>query len=225
MLLVSSVALSEPGDVLRTVTAIGRAEVMIVPDQVVVNLGIETFQVELDEAKKENDRAVTAVLAAAKSNGVSAEHMKTDYLNIQPRYKETREERILLGYLVTRRIVITVTDIDKFEGILSAVLETGVNRVHGIDFRTSEPRKYKDEARSLAVVAAKEKAEAMAKQLGQNIGRPIKIVEDTAGRRPAPMAFNVAGSIGEGAGEFEGPMVPGRIGVSARVTVTFELVE
>lgn len=225
MLLVSSVALSEPDDVLRTVTVSGNAETKVVPDQVVVYLGVETFNEELKAAKEENDRVMTAVLSSAKRNGVTEEQLKSDYLNLQPQYSKTHKERMLLGYLVTRRIEITITNIDKFEVVLTDALEAGANRVDGIDFQSTEPRQHKDEARSLAVTAAKEKAEAMANQLGQKIGRPVKIVEDAVHRRPAPTQFNVTRAYGESGGGFGGPTVPGRITVSARVTVTFELVE
>jgi hypothetical protein len=43
--------------------------------------------------------------------------------------------------------------------------------VQGIQFRTSELREFRDQARALATGAAREKAEAMAAELGMEIGR------------------------------------------------------
>ena len=224
LMVIATSAFSANDDVLRTITVNGRAEIMVVPDQAVVSLGVVIFKLELDEAKAENDRIVSAVLAAAKKGGVSTEHLKTDYLHIQPRYRETSEERTFLGYSVRQSIIVTVTEVDRVEDILSSALKVGANQVHGVEYRTSEPRKHKDEARSLALDAAKEKADAMAGRLGQKIGRPITITEERA-TRSNPLASNVMRISGAGVRGVEGTMVAGRIAISAKVSVKFELLE
>ena len=217
-------AFSATDDVLRTIVVDGRAEIMVVPDQAVVRVGVEIFELELGEAKAENDRIVSAVLSAAKKSGVSSEHLKTDYLHIHPRYRETREERTFLGYTVRQSIVVIVTEVDRVEDVLSSALAAGANQVHGVEFRTSVPRKHKDEARSLALDAAKEKAEAMAGRLGQKIGSPITITEARA-HRSFPSASNVTRVRGAEPGATEGTMIAGRIAISAEVSVKFELLQ
>ncbi|MCP3986832.1 MAG: SIMPL domain-containing protein [bacterium] len=59
-------------------------------------------------------------------------------------------------------IVVTVVAMDGLEDVLSSALEAGANQVHGIEFRSSNPRKHMDEARNQALDAATEKAKAMA---------------------------------------------------------------
>jgi uncharacterized protein YggE len=223
LMAIASSAFSGTDDTLRTITVDGRAEIMVVPDQVVMRLGVELIEMELGKAKEENDRIVSAVIAAVKKGGVSTENLKTDYLHIRPRYRDTREERTLLGYVVRQSIVVIITEIDTVEDILSSALAAGANQVHGVEFRTSEPRKHKDEARSLALDAAKEKAEVMAGRLGQKIGRPITITEQSVGRS-IPSTSNVT-RISGAHGEAEGTMVAGRITISARVSVKFEILE
>jgi uncharacterized protein YggE len=222
LLMIATSAYSETDDILRTITVTGRAEIMVVPDEAVVNLGVEIFEMELGEAKKENDRIVRTVLDAVKKNGVSAEHVKTDYLYIQPRYRETGGGRTFLGYIVRQSIIVTVSEVNRLEDVISSALEVGANEVHGVEFRAATPREHKDEARSLALDAAKEKAKAMANQLGQKIGRPITITEESA-IRSTPSLANVTRTSGFGGGEVDGTMVAGRIAVSARVSVKFEL--
>jgi uncharacterized protein YggE len=215
---------SVPDDVLRTITVKGQSEIRVIPDQAILNIGVVIFKKDLGVAKNEHDRIVSSVLAAAKKAGVSKDHLKTDYLQIQPRYRDTGPDRLFLGYDVRQSIMTTVTDIERVEDILSSMLEAGANQVHGVEFRTSELRKHKDEARSLALDAAKEKAEAMGKQLGQSIGRPISITEESASRI-IPSLSNKMRISGSGTGGGEGTMVAGRIVISARVSVKFELVE
>lgn len=224
LMVIATSAFSATDDLLRTITVKGQAEIKIVPDKAIVNLGVIIFKLELAKAKEEHDRIVLAVLAAAKKAGVSKENIKTDYLNIQPRYRKTGVERVFLGYDVRQSIIATVENVEGVEDILSSVLEAGANQVNGIKFLTSELRKHKDEARSLALDAAKEKAEAMARRLGQKIGRPISITEEAAAR-VIPSMSNIIRVTDAGVGEVEGTMVAGRIAISAKVLVKFELVE
>jgi len=68
-------------------------------------------------------------------------------MNIAPRYKDYWRKDEFIGYFVRKNISITLKDVSKFEQLLSNVLQAGVNYVHGIDFRTTELRKHRDEAR------------------------------------------------------------------------------
>ena len=110
---------------------------------------------------------------AAASRGVPVpEHLKTDYLNIEPRYRDEHRATGFIGYFVRRTLVITVRDVGTFETLLSDVLQAGATHVHDIEFHTTELRRHRDAAREMAIKAAREKAERSPST------RP-------AGRRPA----------------------------------------
>lgn len=208
----------------RTVTVTGKAEIMVVPDEAVINMGVETFKRELDDAKLENDRGVSAIISGIKEAGVSKDHIKTDFLNIQPRYRETPEERVLLGYIVRQSIIVDVKDLDILEDVVSTALRAGANQIHGLEFRASGLRKHKDEARLKALDASREKAEAMAGRLGEKIGRAVSIIEEPVGT-VFPKAANYMRFGGGGPQEGAGILAAGRISISARVSVTFELID
>lgn len=220
-------------DAARSLTVSGEAEVRVVPDEVVLTLGVQTSDLELEVAKLENDRRVEDVLAAAESLGVKREYLQTDYLEIEPRYRDTYEAMNFIGYFVRKTIVVRLRNMEKFEPLLASVLEAGANYVHGIDFRTTELRRHRDHARSLALQAAREKAEAMAAELGQVIGPPLSIREDHYGwwswygswwgSRRGGMSQNVVQSAATAPRDLEGPTSPGQLSVTARVTVSFEL--
>jgi uncharacterized protein YggE len=219
----------------RTVTVTGEAEVRVVPDEVVLTLGVETWDKNLGRAKEQNDRIVAAVLALAGDHGVPAEHVQTDYVSIDPRYKNGYyEERDFIGYFVRKNVVVTLRDLSAFEPLLSDALEAGVNYVHGVEFRTTELRQHRDEARALAIEAAREKAVALAGVLDQDVGRPLAIQEQQAGwfssynawwgsSWGAGMTQNVIQEMGGASFLADSTVAPGQINVNACVSVTFEL--
>ena len=220
---------SEP----RTVTVTGEAEVKVARDEVVLVLGVESNNKDLAEVKKANDQRVRSVLAAAEAAGVPPKNVQTDYINIEPDYRDESSTRRIVGYIQRTTIVITLTDLSKFEKLLSGALGAGAEHVHSIDFRTSQLRKHRDQARALAIRAAKEKAIALAGELGQKVGKPHSIREGQSGwwssyrswwGRGYQMASqNVVQNAGGGSATQDGPLAPGTLSVRADVTVTFEL--
>jgi uncharacterized protein YggE len=222
---------SEPG----LITATGDAEVRVAPDEVILTLGVETWDKDLSKAKRENDKRVKAVLDLAKTYGVESKYIQTDHISIEPRYRDNYMQEDFIGYFVRKTIVITLKDISQFEDLLTSALEAGVNYVHGIQFRTTELRQHRDEARALAIKAAQEKANALAGELDQRVGKPRTIQEDQVGWwswynawwgahwSGGPAAQNVIQEVGGESFMSEGVLAPGQITVKARVTVTFEL--
>lgn len=234
-MLISSIVLGiVPTAVLGQITVTGDAQVKVRPDRVVLTLGVETRDPELEVAKSRHDELTSAVIASVKAAGVPEEKIATDYIEIEPRFDGVNKPAELLEYVVRRTVVVTLEDIDKFEVILSGALEAGANYVLDVRFQTIELRKHRDKARTLAIVAAREKAEALASALGQRIGSPTQINEQANnwwdyygsgwGRRwDGYMAQNVI-SAGQAGGEVDvSAFSPGEIAVSARVSVTFEL--
>jgi uncharacterized protein YggE len=222
---------------LRTIKVSGNAEVMVVPDEVILTLGVESWNVKLITAKTNNDQIVQNVIGVTKEFNIPAKYVQTDYLNVQPSF-DNYEQHALTGYYVRRNVVITLKDLTKFEGLLSAALESGVNYVHGIDFRTTELRKYRDQARDLALQAAQEKAQAMGAKLSQTIGDPLTIEETNIywySPYSSYWSYGVAGGMSQnvvqnapsgGSGNLsqsDEAMAPGQIAVGATVNVEFVL--
>lgn len=217
------------------ITVQGEAEIRVTPDEVALTFGVETFHEDLEAAKTDNDAVMARLLEAAADQGVAKKDIATDYLSLEPRIRNDNGFHQLMGYQVRRTVVITLKETKKFEDLLAAALKAGVNFVHGVDFRTTELRRHRDRARDLAVVAAREKAEAMAGSLDRSIGKPLTISEGYmgwwspyaywGGRHRGSFSQNVMISAPDAGSSWEGPTPPGQIAVTARVSVTFELVD
>ena len=215
-----------------SITVNGSAEVKVPPDEVLLTVGVETSSPNIATARTENDKRVKAISEAARSHGIEAQHVKTEFLDIQPRYRDEYDRREFLGYFARRSLSITIRDVKTFEALLSAVLTAGANYVHGIDFRTTELRRHRDTARAMALAAARQKAQAMSAALNAGLGSPINIQEGHSGwwspysswwgqrGGGGPAQMNMYVSDGRPS---EDALVPGLISVSANVTVTFAL--
>ncbi len=222
----------------RLITVTGDADVKVVPDEVIITLGVHTWNAKLDIAEQSNEDVVKKAIKTIESFGIEAKHIKTEYFTISPTYTDVYNERTptIDGYSVRKTMVVTLRDVPKFESLLTAVLKSGVTHVHGIQFRTTELRKYRDTARALAIKAAKEKAAALASELGQEIGKPQSIKEEYSNwwswyggwwgsYYGGGMSQNVVQNAGGGGGSAsdESAIAPGQITVNARVSVSFEL--
>ena len=217
----------------RTITVNGQAEIRVAPNEVLLTVGVETNNMDIARARTENDEKIRAIVAAATGAGVGREHVKTEFLDIQPRYRDEYDRRTFLGYFARRSLSITLRDVERFESLLTAVLTAGANYIHGVDFRTTELRKHRDAARASAIRAAREKAADMAAALGVQVGAPVNVQEGYAGwyspysswwgGRGGGMALQNVVQERRASGGADDSLVPGQISVTATVTVTFEL--
>lgn len=155
----------------------GTADVKVAPDQVDIRVGVETRNENLNEATTTRDERVKRALQFLKSAGVPDKDIQTDFISVMPEYNDhTDSWRTKPAvYIVRESIEINLTNIANFETIMTGLLTNGVDQVHGIEFRTSQLRKYRDEARAKAIQAAREKADALCAELGVKRGKPLNI--------------------------------------------------
>ncbi len=219
------------------ITVNGEAVVRVQPDQIIITFGIETWDKNIMIAKQDNNDIMKKTVVVLKESGIEEKNIQTDYLSIEPRYENNYNKRVFLGYFVRNTFVVTLSELDKVENLVTGVLQSGVNYIHNINFQTTEFKKYREQARDLALNAAKEKAEKMAGSLGQLVGNPIQISEGYGGSnfwyysswngwgygRNNVMSQNVMQNIESGTGEISETIALGKISIKANVNVVFEL--
>ena len=216
-----------------TISITGEAEIRVVPDEVILSLGVETFDRVLTTARTANDERIKRAMAVARMHGIAADQIQTDYLGIEPRHRSSEVAFELLGYAVRKTLVIRLREIAKFEAVLADALDAGVTHVHGIEFRTTDLRKHRDQARTLAMRAAREKAELLAREAGRTLG-PVQTIGDASygywssygvgwGSRYQMAAQNVTQQLGGAPLERDATLAPGQISIRATVHAVFAL--
>ncbi|HEV7921963.1 MAG TPA: SIMPL domain-containing protein [Thermoanaerobaculia bacterium] len=228
LLLATPLLADEPPN--RTISTSGDATVRVVPDQAVINLGIDSFALTLAEATRINAEVGARLLAAVKKAGIEQKDIAIDTLRLDLHYKDSSHPaKGIEGYDAERSYAITVRNVDRVETVLRAALDAGANSIGGVQFRTTEARKYRDEARRMAIRAAYEKAQLLAGELGAKVGSPVTITESAYnwygyyGRQNNNlMQQNAVQEAGGGAPPDEA-IAPGQLSVAASISVVFDL--
>lgn len=218
----------------RTIDVSGSATINVVPDEILIGLGVEVFAPTVESATSQNDAAIKAVLAALKNLGITDQKIRTDAMSLELSYRDSSHpSKGIEGYFARKTLTVTVKDAATAERAVSAALRAGANRIHGIDYNTTRARELRDEARTKASQAALEKARLLASQFGAKVGAPLTIREGYSmhygggmwgygyGRGMAQQ--NVSYSAGnESSGETTS-IPAGEMAVRAEVSVSFEL--
>jgi len=217
------------------ITVAGEAVVNVKPDKIVITFGIETSDADVNTAKQKNSELMKKAVGVAKDCGVHEKDIQTDQLSIEPRWKNGYEQQGFVGYFAHNTVMVTLSDLAQMDKLITDALQAGINRLEGVDFQTTEFKKYREEARELALKAAKEKAEKMAAVLGQTIGKPMQINETFAGSgwygwyggagrgRSSGMSQVQVQADRGGSGEITNTVALGKLAIRAGVSVTFEL--
>ena len=164
----------------RTFAVAADAIVRVSPDRVVLNIGAETRGKNLNTVKNTNFGIIKKAVEILRKNGIEDKNIGTDYVDIDTRYDDRYDdEDSKIRFTAGQSISVIITDVSKYDKILTDAINAGINQVHGIEFQTSELKKYRYEARSLAIAAAKEKAEFLAREAGFRLGNVVDLEEST----------------------------------------------
>jgi uncharacterized protein YggE len=184
-----------------------------------------------------NSSTINQVTRALQAQGIADKDIVTDWYVIRPVYSNY-DSLTIKGYRINNVVAVTLRDISKVNRVLVAALGAGANEVVNVEFYLSNLRKYRDQARELAMKAAGEKAQALANAAGAQTGCILTINENTwssyyggwYGRDNSNLwtqntVQNVAPAGGEGEGALTeaGPVDLGQISVRAEVSASFGL--
>ena len=212
-----------------TISVTGEAVVSVAPDRVLIHLGVEILDPDVNAARRRNDEALRQAIAAVRDAGVPADSIRTEQVSIEPRYRHHEEGADLVGFVARTTFLVILSDPARTGEIVSRALLAGANQLHGVAYETAELPRHRDRARELALQAARTKAEKMAAVLGRSAGPPLHVQETI---EPVPWRYagagrfalaNVAQDMAASTPDLPDPLALGKITVRAGVSVIFEL--
>jgi len=220
----------------RSVQVSGTAIINVTPDRALIQLGVQSNGGTPQAVEASNSAATQAIIKAVRALGIEAKDIATDWYVIEPVY-ENYDSLYIKGYRINNVIAITVREVSKTSPVIAAALQAGANQVVNVDLYTSELRKYRDQARELAMKAASEKAQALAKAAGTETGCVLTINENSwssyngwwygskqnQNQWTQNVMQNVAPGSSSGSGAGDEPISLGQISVKAEVNASFGL--
>ncbi len=226
VLLILTLALSAE-EQQRSISVTGEACVRVTPTAMKITFGMETRDENIQMAHALNITLYKRFLQVCEDASIDMGHIQTNRIQMEPNYDNYRD-LIVDHYRAYRTVIVTVTDLSQLEIFLLDALTAGVTHIHDISAIPPDLRKNKDAARAAAIVAAQEKATALATALHMEIGAPIQINEQQQHWSYAS-GWNNHRSYNQNTmiqGNTQTPshdLAIGQIGINATIHVTFSL--
>jgi uncharacterized protein YggE len=219
----------------NTITVSGNGEVFAVPDRATFTVSVREEGDDVAGAQDKATAKINAIIAYLKEAGVEEKDIKTQSYNVNPKYEYTQaactnfscppSNQRLVGFEVYQTLEVKVQDPKKAGELLTGVGGKGASEVSSLSFTVEDEDALRAQAREQAITEAKEKADALAKQLGVSVVRVVGFYEDAGGYPPMPYAYGKGGVAMDAALESRvAPTLPtGENKIVSNVNVTYEI--
>jgi hypothetical protein len=169
----------QAADDVRTMHVSGEATVMARPDNVRVQVGVQTIESELQAAQNNNAQTFEKVLGAIRALDYENMTMKTVGFDVST-ITEDKSSRDLqppkiIGYRVENHVSIRMSDAEpkvlseRAAKVIDAAVSNGANQVGSIEIFIMDEAQYREEAMLKAAADARQKADKLAEALDTNI--------------------------------------------------------
>lgn len=171
------------------ITVQGTGVVILQPDVVRLNVGIQLKAPTVADAQKQSADTSKKITDALKAAGIKDDDIKTVNYSINPDYTyEPNQPPKLNGYQIVNTLEVTIRDITKTGATIDAASAAGANQIYGITFTVENNTEALKQARAAAVADAKAKADQLAAAGQIQVGSVINIVEVGQNADPVPVA-------------------------------------
>lgn len=171
------------------VSAQGTASIKAIPDEVSVNINIETRNSTAQLAQESNKQISEKLLIELVKIGYDRNELKFVNQNVYPEYDWSNGNQKLKGYVVSQQLVVKTEDVNRVPSIVDAVINSGA-LVSYIDFQVSDAKQseYKNQVLEEASKDAMTKAQSIAAGQGKKIGRLVSITNQEY-NYPGPLNY------------------------------------
>lgn len=206
----------------RTVTVRGEGAVSIAPDQVRLNVQVNTRAESATAAMSQANTKTKDVLALLKNYGVDPKDIQTSRVSVSAilDYQKNIQPPPIVGYAGANdfSVVFKAKLMDKVGEFLDKGITAGASSFGNLMYESSAQRGLEREALKKAADDAQARATVLAQQLGATLGKVISISEGVNAPSPMPMMRSGLMEASSAA-----PVMTGELSISAQVTVVFEL--
>lgn len=210
---------------LETVTVTATGKTQVTPNIANISATVESKNPNLDIARQQNEKTVSAIITELKNLGISEKDIKTEYISGGPGYEldvqifpeppKTNTNQL------TTTLQITIRDFEIVNEVLASLTQNGATNLYGpsltIDEKTLTAAKSK--AREDAVENAKNQAKELAQLSDRKLGKVVKVTELGDFGYPIPILARSEADLRQKASIIE----PGQNEVTISLQVDFAL--
>jgi uncharacterized protein YggE len=204
------------------ITVTGTGTVEAAPDIATLSIGVTTMGETAATALSANSAQLEAVMARLTAAGIEARDMQTSNLSLNPNWTghdgSSASGPTIAGFVASNMLTVRVRQLDGLGAVLDAAVADGANTLNGLSFGLADPAPVLDEARKEAVADARARAELLATAAGVKLGRVISISDGSMPTGPMPMFRADAAAMAV-------PIASGELGLSASVTIFYEIAD
>ncbi len=161
----------------NTVTVTGEGIVSAPPDRAIVRLGILTRGETAAAALRDHEADMARVLREVRGFGIADRQISIEALNLGDYYGPEGPG----GYQAYRIVAVTVDSLRIVPALIASVVESGANRLDGVQYAIRDATPYQNRALDLAMEKARAKAARLATASGRALGPVIAIQEQGVG--------------------------------------------
>ncbi|MEZ4854556.1 SIMPL domain-containing protein [Flavobacterium sp.] len=205
-----------------SISVSGVGKIKVVPDEALITLGVENNGKDAVEVKKRNDEIVDRVLKAIKKHAISDKDFQTQRVSL---YRNQDYKTKKYTYYASQTLTIDLKDLKKYDELMMDLLETGINQIQGVQFKSSKIKEFEAQARQEAMRDAKKKAEDYVAVLNQKVGKALTISDNSQTNYPQPPMYRMmkAEAMMDAAAPQRETLAVGEIEILSTVAVVFEL--
>ncbi|HEX4873486.1 MAG TPA: SIMPL domain-containing protein [Sphingorhabdus sp.] len=192
------------------------------PDVASFSTGVQTLAPTANEAVRQNNAQMTAVVARLKKLGIADKDVQTTQISLNQQFDYSEGRQVFRGFSASNTVSAKLRDLKKLPQFLDALASDGATNFNGPMFSVDDDSKLKEAARDKAWDNAVKRANAIARKAGYANVRVLR-VEEQSGEfgYPVPMVeMRAADAAGKAT-----PIAPGQVRIGATMNFTFEMVK
>ena len=155
----------------------GTGVVNLDADTATVTLGVREVATDVSTVQATVNEKIAGVVEALKGMGIAATDIHTNSISIYPSYNYDDVVERIVGYTAENMLSVSTGDTENVGTVIDTAFEAGANVFYDINFSASDTVDENNQALTLAIQHAQDKAQVMAEAAGMKLGQVLSISE------------------------------------------------
>ncbi|UJP04876.1 MAG: SIMPL domain-containing protein [Nitrosomonas sp.] len=161
----------------RLIAVQGESKVELEPNRAILSLEVMQTSAALEDARQGVSAALRSVAALLNKHGISDTNIEKTQIWQGPNYQWERDRQVIKGYNARIQLRVTLDDLEQMAKLADSLSAITQVTFHHTAFTRSDEVQLQVEQRKLALLDARQKAEAMVAVYNERLGRVLTIRE------------------------------------------------